>query len=39
MTPFEQAVVNLHYGAGISMIEAESLLKGTGIAPLEHEED
>jgi hypothetical protein len=38
VTPFEQAVVNLHYGSGVSMIEAESILKGTGIAPIEEED-
>lgn len=38
MTPFEQAVVNLHYNAEISMVEAESILKGTGIAPVDEED-
>ena len=33
MTPFEQAAVNLHYAAEISLVEAQSILKGSGIAP------
>ena len=38
MTPFEQAAVNLHYAADISLVEAQSILKGSGIAPLEEDE-
>lgn len=39
MTPFEQAAVNLHYAAEISLVEAQSILKGSGIAPLEGEDE
>jgi hypothetical protein len=39
MTPFETARTNLHYFADLSFTEAESILKGSGIAPLEEGEE
>lgn len=39
MSPLDRAAVNLHYEAGLTLEDARSILKGTGIAPLEDEED
>lgn len=32
---FEEAVVQFHLATGLSLTEAESILKGTGVAPLD----
>lgn len=40
MTDFERAVSMMHWlNDGVTLEDAEALLKGTGIAPLDYEED
>lgn len=34
----ERAIIRFHHETGLTLVEAESILKGTGIAPLEEED-